>query len=506
MPITPQDTESVRNYVKNLPDKERGEFISRYNALDTEKKATLVSRLATQATTPKEEDMGTGDYAAVAGGLGLAGGAIGAGAVGVGKLKDYWNAPKQQLAPIEEQFNLWRKQNPSMAGTMSEDMPRLIERDIQGIKSNQVSKKQNIQQKFAEGQKVLKQKVVDLDRGILNSSVENVVDLVSKESPKIIQDTYKAYEVAIDVADEWMISKGQTISGADFKGMLEDVAQSAYRKGVPEGSLQKLLDEIPNEHLTIKQAKGLVKNIAKDLPLDAKYSLTDGWGKFLQDKTPAESSAMISKVNKDYKPFVDLRKQISGARGDRRKIFQLIHGYAKGKERISQVEVENLMKTLGEGTDLTPSIKGIKEGFKSVQNVRGKRIDIGNAVKQSEISQKVRLQKVNLIKQKLDELVAWRNKAETLLSQKDAIIAKAPIRTQGALKTILGIGRTARDISRIARPFSVSLGFLNAIDQANIAQDVARGKEGAYGVNMLGSAIRVPMDTEEQKIKYGLIG
>jgi len=427
-------------------------------------------------------------------GRGLSQGVLGAGAIGVGasaikKGMDYWQAPNKQLAPINAQLDTIKMQNPYMGNAMPEDMPSLMGRKIEEVRGSRAYDRTEINQRFSEGKKVLQQNLTKLDDGILNSNVEDLASMVHSESPKIIQDTYKAYGAGIDVADEWMSNQGIKIKSSDFKDMLQDVINKAEDAGVPKSTLDSILEGVSGETMTIKKAKGLKANIGKLLPREAQYALQDEWAKFLEKNVPAESSGMIKKINADFKPFVDIRKQISGARGDRAKIFNLIHDYAKNKSRMSKQAVEDLMKTLGEGTDLTPAIKGATEKFKTIKDIAGQRANIEKAISQIDISKQRNLQVVNLIKEKLDDMEMWRNKAEVLLSEKANIISKSPIRTQGLLKTLTGAGKVVGKLGR---------GMLYGMPEALVTPKVL---EAIYGTSDPRLLIPTSKSAEEEAFK-----
>ena len=166
---------------------------------------------------------------------------LGAGASAVAGGAYWWNQPKREVAPIEQQFALWKQQNPNLMGVRNQDVPSLLGNQI----STQSQRLKNIQNNVALASNNLKTRIKDIDNGILNSNVNELASVWKKGLPQFFNDTYNNYATGLDAIELHLGEQGINFDNQDAAKLLQNIRESAARSGVPETKLahiDKMID------------------------------------------------------------------------------------------------------------------------------------------------------------------------------------------------------------------------------------------------------------------------
>jgi len=423
---------------------------------------------------------------------GIVGGTIGMGALGYGAYRagkgavDWWQKPQRLIKPIESELDIIRQRNPSWKGTNSPDIPSLISGKAQEVKIIGQSRIKDFTDRSIKSQNILKDRAAKLDN-IIKSSTGDLAETIKADYPRFLKDTYKGYEAGLDGIETFMADSKVQFKNTDIANLLEESFSDAIKEGIPEnklGNVRKLINELSptspvNETLiekpiSFKQAKGYIKNIINDLPVEAQHRVAERWGQFLETAAPPQVKGELQVLNKAYKPFAEVRNTLSPFIKERMGIFNrkgvtdYISRYLKGRINTG---TEELMKMLGEGNELATPISGVKEKFKSIQQLNVTKQNIEQAAEKTVISRQLRTAKMqSAIRAKVEELLTLKNKADVLVSKRAEIMGKYPKRTKGLARaaTIVGESIVSKSLGRAIFPMAVGT---QAIDALKFAVD-----------------------------------
>ena len=334
-------------------------------------------------------------------GAGLLSGGLGAyGLYQIGKgIKNYLQAPQKQIAPILEQFKIWQGQNPSLQNIQSQDLPKFINYKTSIMESKYGNISKNIQFQANKGQLILQQRLQDFDNSILSSNIENLSNTVKTNYPRFLQDTYQAYKMGLEGYESILSQKKIQLSTLEFDTQVVNKTLENLRNSIPEENLTALKpilrDATQSERpITLSQAKKHFEQIRNNLPPEGQYKITENWGKFLEKNATPEVAKQLGEMNKNYITFAEARttlnKYLNPKTGefDIKGLNNYFLNYAKKKIDSG---TKNLMEFLGEGSELTKPIEGIKEKFKGLESLKSKRAKIVSAESRVSLSKQQRL-------------------------------------------------------------------------------------------------------------------
>lgn len=431
MEITQEQADKVKSYVSSLPKEQQGEFIKRYNALDTNKKAELVSR--TYSSLPQEEDRGTGLISGLAPLAGL--GAMGGGAYLAGRqLNKYINTPDRLITPIEQKLQGIQSNFPSLLKTPTEELPGLIK----GQSDIYSQRLKSIDSNVKVATNNLKSRVDEFNKTVLSKNLDDLAITAKVGAPKLFESAYQSYGAGLDAIDGFMSDKGVSFNNKDISKLIGDIKDKAIRNGVPENRLAiftKLEEELAPQKIDItkpikfRNAKSIVDNITRNSDDETRYIAKELWGDLIEKKAPIEVKSQLTKMNGDYKRFANARyelNRIAKMKSGEYNIEGLKKFFTKYADDMAQTDKQNLIKLLSEGEGIVQPIPGLKSKVGELGKNVSKKLTLEEAL--DKIG-KVSLQKRQNIMQRLESFTQWATKAKELLAEKSAIIKKYPIRS-----------------------------------------------------------------------------
>jgi hypothetical protein len=419
-------------------------------------------------------------------GLGTAA-AVGAGAIGFGVHQ--FNAPARQMKIREKELDNIKVKYLQTPYVASQDVPSRIKDKLQvetqPLKTEVVSenvKLKNTRVDLQQAQRNLNRSLDDFDNQILTKSSKEMADSLLQNQDKFFEDTYKNYGQVIDLAEEKLTKAGKQIDSEAFiQSVIDKSIQDATAEGLPPDKMGRInsfkakvsqqlesaiLDDesrpfILKKPITVRQAKGLVGNLAKGAPKELAMSLRENWGSLLQQYP--DVAADIGSANKDYKEFAKIRRAIyktideSGKYSPQR-LHKMMYAYAKANTETGLQEMVNLM---AKGQGIVGSVPEVGTKFKALEGTKIAR----EAMQKAGVQQQVRLERVIsdstrksgdlsiAIEKAREKAISMGNRAEQLLSEQKNIETKHPIRSGGitkALGKVVGIGRNAA-VASVAR-------------------------------------------------------
>lgn len=431
MDITQEQADKVKSYVGSLPKEQQGEFIKRYNALETDKKAELVSR--TYSSLPQEEDNGTGLMSGLAPLAGL--GAMGGGAyLGAKQLNKYINTPDRLMAPIEQQLQGIQRNFPYLKGTPTEELPGLIG----GQKDVYSQRLKSIDSNVKVATNNLKSRVDEFNKTVLSKNLDDLAITAKTGAPKLFSSAYESYGAGLDAIDGFMVDSGTSFTNKDISKLIGDVKERALRNGVPENRLamlSKLEEGLSPSQVNItkpvkfSRAKSIVDNVIRNSDDETKYITKELWGKLIEDNAPIEVKGQLSKLNTDYQKFAKARyelNRIAKMKSGEYNTEGLKKFFTKYADDMAQTDKQNLIKLLSEGDDIVQPIAGLKGKVGELGKNVSKKLTLEKALDKIGT---VSLQKKQTIMKQLESFTQWSTKAKELLAEKTSIIKKYPIRS-----------------------------------------------------------------------------
>jgi hypothetical protein len=417
-------------------------------------------------------------------------GAGAAAAVGGGALAIHaFNAPARQVKLREKELDNIKTKYLQTPYVASSDVPSRIkdklQTETQPMKSEIVTeqaklKNANIAAKQASAN--LKRTLNDFDNQILSKSAKDMADSLLQNQDKFFERTYENYGQVIDLAEEKLTKAGKNIDSQSFiQGVIDKSIQDATAEGLPPDKMGRInsfkakisqqlesaiIDEeskpfLRNEPITVRQAKGLVRNLSKGSPKELSMALRENWGTFLGQYPDVADD--IGSANKDYKEFAKIRRALyktidESGKYNPKLLHRMMYSYVKSGTETGLQEMVNLM---AKGQGIIDPVPDVGREFSKLEGTKIARTAIQKTGEQTQrgiekvISESTkRTGDLNVaIEKAREKAIAMGDRAEQLLSEQKNIEVKYPVRSGGVgrlLGKIAGVGRNAA-VASVAR-------------------------------------------------------
>ena len=393
-------------------------------------------------------------------------------------VKNWWQKPQKMVAPIETQLSSIQGQFPELAGTMQEELPSFIKSKIESKKFQKQGQLEDINFRTNKAHQILKQRVGELDNSMLSSNVSDLANTIKTGEPQFFKSASDSYGAGMDALDQYFTEKSGSFPAETFKkNVLENTLEKGRAIGIPENELRNIVKQTKNiKNLAFSDAKARVGNLIKQNPYGAtSHFLREAWGNLLEQIAPKEVQPYITKLNQGYKPFAEVRNTLlklspsKYGKFNTEGLANYLLDYAKNKVDIGQ---KSLLKLLGAGNEVANPIPGVREKAILLDQLKTKRLNLQQAQQKMELSKqnftRILSQKT---REELNNLMAWKNKVDILLSQKAKIAEKFPHRLRGAGKTAKYLGTRLLERGIASKMFPI-MGFSGQIlDAYEFSQD-----------------------------------
>jgi hypothetical protein len=440
------------------------------------------------------------ENATIAAGVVAGGGAI---AFGLKKAKDAIFRPATEIKIREKTIDQIKRDYLNNPFVSSKDVPSQIissgKEELQKMATKQQKQKFIVSERtkrLQDSRATFSRSLNDFDKKILDSSVEQMSSTLTKAFPEYLQETYRNYGAVLNDAEDVLIKNGKQLDSTKYiKDVLSKTIDDSIKAGVPKDKLGRLYNFISDatgdettkvidenakpfrlkKPISVRQLKGNVVHLSKDVPKETALALKGNWGSFMETNAP-EVSVTLKDANKNYSRFAKLRESLYDAvdpdtgEFSRVRLNQTLYRHAKSNIKTG---LEESIKLMVEGEGILPKKPELKSTFsqlesaKETRNIMFEKKAASEAVAQTKIARGRTLSQemYNKINNKKQEIIKWSNKASELLSEQKGIGERHPIRSGlagvEARKTAVGAG-----IANIARRSVGLFGIYPMISQA----------------------------------------
>lgn len=480
----------IRDYAASLQGDERKAFIDKFNSIkdDDNKVSILAQKLgslnSTEETNVPQQNNTVKDVAIGAGAVAGAGAAV----YGLGR---YINAPNRMIKPIEKQLEgIARTQIGKQVATS--DLPELLTakyRQFQAdtIKPSMDAINQNHKIQSAE----IRNNRNLFDQRVVNPAVDATAKHIADNYKVFTNSGYQSYRNAQNAIESIIEQTGQSLRSEDIaNNLFGKTLNDSIQRGVPEHLLSKLkklassfetegsiVDLLGNkmntsEPIPFSQIKGNVAYLLKELPDGARHALADNWSAYMGQYVPEQARGIFDNMQQQYAKFAPARNALfdlidrqSGS-FDTKKLSNRLRNFIKTNQDAG---LTDLLGVLKQGTDITEPIPGLAEKIDGISDLGNQRnsyaAQLINLEKTKESAMKGAKQVDDLLNAGRQEYTKVHLETKKLLSERNAILEKYPIRN--ALRhpstIVKGIGKLAQLGGKLAvgLPFGVVSGELD---------------------------------------------
>lgn len=442
------------------------------------------------------ESESTSDLARKLMGWGLGGGAIAGAGYGIKKGYEFFRQPKvrTELKGIKEQLLDIQRQIPSSLETTQETYGSKIgliqpyQKTIEGTEPSFIPQKLN---QVSQG---LKQQLNAFDETLISLNAKDLADTIKTNYPIWIKSATDTYGTGLDQLDAYFQNK--PITAKVYANLLDDTINILYKKGVPINQIKPLEvlrnGIVPSNEIIIpfQQAKGNISALVNQDPYNATSGvLREKWGGFLEKNAPKEISEKLGQMNRQYQKFAQARTQLSRVVDPQTGEFNTsrLNNYLVKytKQRVDEGIVD-LMKILGEGSELTKPVSGVKEKFGALSAMRAKRFQNEDAIKQQ-------INKINKLRSQSQELISRGKVAQLKLDNRS--LAKSLTKLFGLGRKTIPFLTTIPQLIDAIRFSKDPLGYTAALG-GELSQEELESARKRYQEGTM---------SEEEAIKLGLI-
>ena len=449
----PDNLQAIRDYASSLQGDERKAFIDKFNSIknDDAKVSTLVSRISTISNTePKQNDTmqniktGAGVVAAVGG----------AGALAYGATR-YINAPNRMMKPIEKQLEgIAKKEIGKVVATS--DLPSLLTAKHNDFRANTIRPSLDaVNQNHKVQSATIRNNRNLFDQRVINPAIDSTAKHISDNYKTFVNSGYESYRVSQNAIESIIEQTGQSLRSDDIvNNLFSKTLTDSIDRGVPEHLLSKLsrlssafeseeniVDLLGNkiqtsEPIPFSQIKGNVAYLLKELPDGARHALADNWSSYMAKYVPEQARGIFDDMQKQYAKFAPARNALfdlvnrNTGSFDTKKLSTRLRNLVKTNQDAGLTELLGVLK---QGTETTKPIAGLAEKVDGLLGLSQQRNDYATQLINLEKNKEMAIQGAKQVDDLLNAgkqnyTKAYRQTQE-LLSQKNAIMEKYPIRT-----------------------------------------------------------------------------
>ena len=403
-------------------------------------------------------------------GAGVAAGVAGAGALAYGAAR-YINEPNRMMKPIEQQLQAIAKKEIGKPVSTS-DLPSLLTSKYNEFRANTIKPSLDaVNQNHRVQSATIRNNRNIFDQRVINPAVDATAKHIADNYKTFTNSGYETYRSAQNAIESIIEQTGTSLQSEDIaNNLFSKTLNDSIQRGVPEHLLAKLkklatafesegtiVDLLGNkiqtsEPVPFSQIKGNVSYLLKELPDGARHSLSDNWSAYMGKYVPEQARGIFDNMQQQYAKFAPARNALfdlidrNTGSFDTRKLSTRLRNLIKTNNDAGLTDLLNVLKS---GTDITKPIPGLAEKVDGLSGLSTQRNDYAtqliNLEKTKEIVAKGSQQVDDLLNQGRQEYTKVFRQTQELLSQKDAIIEKYPIRN--ALRhpstIVKGLGKIA---------------------------------------------------------------
>ena len=366
--------------------------------------------------------------------------AVGAGVAGAGALAyGAWNLidePNRKMKPIEKQLEGIAKKEIGKAVATS-DLPSLLTAKYNDFRANTIRPSLDaVNQNHKVQSATIRNNRNLFDQRIINPAIDSTAKHISDNYKTFVNSGYESYRASQNAIESIIEQTGQSLRSDDIvNNLFSKTLTDSIDRGVPEHLLSKLsrlssafesegiiVDLLGNkiqtsEPIPFSQIKGNVAYLLKELPDGARHALADNWSSYMAKFAPARN-ALFDLVNRNTGSF------------DTKKLSTRLRNLVKTNQDAGLTELLGVLK---QGTETTKPIAGLAEKVDGLLGLSQQRNDYATQLINLEKNKEMAIQGAKQVDDLLNAgkqnyTKAYRQTQE-LLSQKNAIMEKYPIRT-----------------------------------------------------------------------------
>lgn len=387
-------------------------------------------------------------------GAGVAAAVGGAGALAYGA----WNLidePNRKIRPIEKQLEGIAKKEIGKAVATS-DLPSLLTAKYNDFRANTIRPSLDaVNQNHKVQSATIRNNRNLFDQRIINPAIDSTAKHISDNYKTFVNSGYESYRASQNAIESIIEQTGQSLRSDDIvNNLFSKTLTDSIDRGVPEHLLSKLsrlssafesegniVDLLGNkiqtsEPIPFSQIKGNVAYLLKELPDGARHALADNWSSYMAKYVPEQARGIFDDMQKQYAKFAPARNALfdlvnrNTGSFDTKKLSTRLRNLVKTNQDAGLTELLGVLK---QGTETTKPIAGLAEKVDGLLGLSQQRNDYATQLINLEKNKEMAIQGAKQVDDLLNAgkqnyTKAYRQTQE-LLSQKNAIMEKYPIRT-----------------------------------------------------------------------------
>lgn len=385
--------------------------------------------------------------------------AVGAGVAGAGALAyGAWNLidePNRKMKPIEKQLEGIAKKEIGKAVATS-DLPSLLTAKHNDFRANTIRPSLDaVNQNHKVQSATIRNNRNLFDQRIINPAIDSTAKHISDNYKTFVNSGYESYRTSQNAIESIIEQTGQSLRSDDIvNNLFSKTLTDSIDRGVPEHLLSKLsrlssafeseeniVDLLGNkiqtsEPIPFSQIKGNVAYLLKELPDGARHALADNWSSYMAKYVPEQARGIFDDMQKQYAKFAPARNALfdlvnrNTGSFDTKKLSTRLRNLVKTNQDAGLTELLGVLK---QGTETTKPIAGLSEKVDGLLGLSQQRNDYATQLINLEKNKEMAIQGAKQVDDllnvgKQNYTKAYRQTQE-LLSQKNAIMEKYPIRT-----------------------------------------------------------------------------
>ena len=467
MGISAQKAKAFQDYVKNIPDGDRQQFMKTYSNLSPAGQAEAVGK-AVGFDDNNSTASNIGNAAIVGGGAAVAGGAA------------KWMADPfvkkailqhTQINPLMQKYNI----NPNIKTS-----------GVAGEIGKQVDMASNASKLSTNA---ATQDLMNEQNSVKSGIIKQTALNISKNYPAWQKSGYDAYGNGLQNIEDTLSKANKTFEPDKFnQNVIQKTADTMNARGLLQEAenLTKYANARSwgvNEDgaatgtpISFSDAKQAVVNLARQNPAAAR-ELRSNWGEHIADVTEGtDVGDQMSAINEAYKPFKQadaVAYKFAGANPsvlDTTKVTNSLHNYYLGNKQ-GNPETTSFLKSLGDGTGGTTPIAGLSDQADAIDGAIQKR---NGMMAIQKLNDNANVDKINAIK-------ADQAQAGTLAKIEDGL--NEQIGTRGTVAKTIGAAALGGGVLNMAK------GFMQSAPYGVVQNELMKRVMGVDPTTAIGAAI-----------------
>lgn len=420
---------------------------------------------------------------------------------------------KQELGGMQKQLGI--------EGTEPTFIPKKISQNIEDVafrRNQAVGQLDNFTKQTTQS---LKNQLNILDDTLISLNAEDLAKTVKSNYKDWLNSAYESYRVGRSAAGEFYNQfGGKPLDNQVIATEILDKANN--RLPMPDARIQALREsltpvDIENNFIqrpmSFEEVDQLVNNIVRENPTsNASHAVSKEWSNFIKSNGPKEVSEYMSNLDSKYSTFAQAREKLSslidrstGEFDHKGMIKYLIDHTKRGYDEGTV----NLMKMLGEASDLLEPIKGVKEKFGALSQLRQKRAEVKGKIGETALSSRERLSEIEkMADEEISKMKGLKNKSQELLSK--AAVVEEKLASRNPAKIIAKMfGRKVVPFLGVAPQLLDALTYAKDPSLYSAVQETGLGEEQLKGIRDSYNRFKAGTHTKEDEdllIGSGLIG